>query len=229
LNPVDVVALFGAGVASFLAPCVLPLIPAYLGMIAGETADDSRSLPLAAATFVGGFSAIFVALGVLAGQLGSSLTDAQTSLQRIGGLLIALFGLLLFAAHRGRGLGGHHLMGAIRLPSGRIARPLVMGVAFGAAWTPCVGPLLGAALVVAANSRAPLEGAVLLAAYSLGIGAPFIAIALAAASSTRLPAWTARWSRQLAPITALVLVAFGVLLASGLYDRLIGELGIVTS
>lgn len=229
MNPVDVVALFGAGVASFLAPCVLPLMPAYVGMMAGEATDDSRSLTTAALTFVGGFSAVFVAFGAFSGQLGSSVTAAQTSMQRVGGVLIAVFGVLLLAGHLGRFAGSHHLLGTVRLPGGRLARPLVMGVAFGTAWTPCVGPLLGAALVVAAESRAPIEGAALLTAYSLGIGAPFIAIALAASSSARVPAWMARWSPRLAPATAVVLVAFGVALASGLYERIIGQLGFVSS
>jgi cytochrome c-type biogenesis protein len=112
------------------------------------------------------------------------------------------------------------------LPGGPIGRPLVMGVAFGTAWTPCVGPLLGAALVVAANSRAPLNGAVLLGAYSLGIGAPFVAIALASASSTRVPTLIRRWSRRIAPVAALALIGFGVLLATGVYDRLVGEVNL---
>lgn len=229
MSPVDVVALFGAGVASFLAPCVLPLIPAYVGMIAGESAEDSPSLTFAAAAFVVGFSAIFVAFGALAGQLGSSLSGIQTTMQRVGGVLIAVFGLLLLAGDRGRVSGSRHLLGTVRLPAGRVARPLVMGVAFGAAWTPCVGPLLGAALVVAANSQAPLEGAVLLGAYSIGIGTPFVAIALAATSLARVPSWMARWSPRVAPFAAATLVAFGVLLASGLYVRLVERLGVVTS
>lgn len=229
MNPVDVVALFGAGVASFLAPCVLPLVPAYVGMMAGEVADDKRSLPRGAVFFVAGFSAVFVLLGVLAGQIGSSLASVVTSTQRVGGVLIAVFGVLMLAAHRGRGPRGFRALEGVRLPTGRTARPLVMGLAFGAAWTPCVGPLLGSALVVAANSRAPFDGAVLLGAYSLGIGTPFVAIALATASSTRVPVLIKQWSRRIAPVAALVLIGFGVLLASGLYERFVGELNIVAA
>lgn len=227
MNPVNLVALFGAGVASFLAPCVLPLVPAYVGMLAGEVADEARSVPRAAVVFVAGFSAVFVLLGVLAGQIGSSLDTLVTSMQRVGGVIIVVMGVLLLATHRGRGPGTLRLFRSMRLPSGAVARPLAMGVAFGTAWTPCVGPLLGAALVVAANSKEPVDGAALLAAYSLGIGTPFVAIALASASSPRIPELAKRWSARIAPVAAVAMIAFGVLLASGLYNRLVENLNLV--
>jgi len=230
------VALFGAGVASFLAPCVVPLMPAYVGMMAGEAVADGPAgehaetqvgvppsagpLLRAGILFVFGFSTVFVAIGAFAGQLGSSLDSLQLWIQRVGGVLVIVFGLLLLGVARNR-LRERRLLSTIPT-SGRVVRPVVMGVAFGAAWTPCVGPLLGAALVVAANTADPLAGASLLAAYSLGIGTPFLAAALAVASWPSLLRALRRWSRRIEPVAGAVLIVVGLLLVTGAYTHLLG-------
>ncbi|MGD9701976.1 MAG: cytochrome c biogenesis CcdA family protein [Acidimicrobiia bacterium] len=228
------VALFGAGVASFLAPCVVPLMPAYVGMMAGEiagatpgdrvdaTAPRAGTIARAGMIFVTGFTAVFVALGAFAGQLGSSLDSFQLWAQRAGGVMVVLFGLV--------GLGvGHRWVPerriVARIPAtGHVARPLVMGVAFGAAWTPCVGPLLGAALIVAARAADPWHGASLLGAYALGVGVPFLAAALAVASSPTLLARLRRSSTRVQPVAGTVLVVLGVLLFTGTYASILGPL-----
>jgi len=216
----DVVALFGAGVASFLAPCLVPLVPAYLGMIVGEsgdTGDLTRAVP-ATVVFVAGFAVVFAGLGVAAGYVGSSLDSVQDVLQRVGGVLVVAFGLVLLGVLRGRVVAPRRLIH--RLPRRGIARPLVLGVAFGAAWSPCVGPLLGAALVLAARGADPARGGLLLAAYAAGIGVPFVLASLGLASSPLLTARVRRAGPVLERLGGSLLVVLGVLLATGTYAHL---------
>ncbi|HZI39978.1 MAG TPA: cytochrome c biogenesis protein CcdA, partial [Acidimicrobiia bacterium] len=181
------VTLFGAGVASFLAPCLVPLLPAYLGIIAGEAVearDPARVVP-ATLLFVLGFSLVFAGFGAAAGLLGSALTEVQDGVQRVGGVVVAIMGLVLLGVIRGPLARERRLIGRVGRMTGPL-RPVVVGVAFGAAWSPCVGPLLGAALTVAAASGDAGRGAVLLFAYALGIGVPFVVASLGLASSPRL-------------------------------------------
>lgn len=212
-------ALFGAGVASFLAPCVVPLLPAYLGVIAGDSAEDpSRSVP-ATVVFVAGFAVVFAVLGAVAGLAGSALEGTQEVLQRVGGAVVVVMGLALLGILRGPLRRERRLLPAVPGVGGPL-RPFVIGVAFGAAWTPCVGPLLGAALTVAAASGQALRGTLLLVAYALGIGVPFLLASLGLASSPAV----ARALQRVAPVVARVggglLVALGLLLLTGTYTHL---------
>ncbi len=214
----DYVALFGAGVASFLAPCLVPLVPAYLGMIVGESGDSGDTAAAVPATliFIAGFAAVFAGLGVAAGLIGSSLSSVQDALQRIGGVIVIVLGLVLLGAVRGRIVQERRLI--TRLPNvGGSARPLVLGVAFGAAWSPCVGPLLGAALVVAAHGGEPVRGGLLLLAYAAGIGVPFLLASLGLAASPGISARVRRIGPALERIGGALLVVLGVLLATGAY------------
>ncbi|MGH9278504.1 MAG: cytochrome c biogenesis CcdA family protein [Acidimicrobiales bacterium] len=213
----DVIALFGAGVASFLAPCVVPLLPAYLGVIAGE-ADEAASVR-ATAVFVLGFAVIFAALGAAAGLIGSSLDDVQDVVQRVGGLLVIVMGLALLGVIKGPLARERQLLTG-PLPRSGPARPFVLGVTFGAAWTPCVGPLLGAALTVAAATGGVVRGTVLLLAYALGIGVPFLLASLGLASSPGVAAWLRKVSRPLQIGGGVLLVVLGLLLLTGLYGHL---------
>lgn len=220
--------LFGAGVASFLAPCIVPLLPAYLGIIAGEAAqqrDAARAVP-ATLVFVLGFTVVFAGLGAAAGQVGSSLDDVQDWVQRIGGVLVMVMGLALLGIVRGPFSRERRLM---HVPSGGgPIRPFVVGVAFGAAWSPCVGPLLAAALTVAARGGEAGRGAVLLVAYALGIGVPFLLAALGLASSP----WLAERLRRIGPtverVAGVLLMVLGVLLTTGLYGHLTSYLARLT-
>jgi cytochrome c-type biogenesis protein len=217
----ELVALFGAGVASFLAPCVVPLLPAYLGIVAGEAVearDPARAVP-ATATFVLGFALVFTGLGAAAGFVGSALVDVQDAVQRVGGIVVAVMGLTLLGVLRGPLSRERRLVS--RLPAIRgPLRPLLVGVAFGAAWSPCVGPLLGAALAVAARSGQAGRGAVLLFAYALGIGVPFLLASLGLASSPRLADWLRRVGPRVERLAGGLLVVLGVLLATGAYGHL---------
>jgi cytochrome c-type biogenesis protein len=215
------VALFGAGVASFLAPCVVPLVPAYLGMIAGESVgghDIARAVP-ATAIFVLGFGTVFASFGVVAGLVGRSLSPVQGTVQRIGGIVIIVFGLALLGILRGPLQRERRIVKRLPKLQGPL-RPFVVGVAFGAAWSPCVGPLLGAALVVAARSGQPVKGGLLLLSYAAGIGVPFILASLGLASSPGLNAWLRRVGPRLERLSGVILIVLGVLLATGVYKDL---------
>ncbi len=217
----DLVALFGAGVASFLAPCIVPLLPAYLGIIAGEAADardPARAVP-ATFIFVLGFAVVFAGLGASAGLVGHSLADVQDWIRRIGGIVVAVMGLALLGVIRGPLSRERRLMPVVSQRFGR-ARPFVVGVAFGAAWSPCVGPLLAAALTVAAQSGEAGRGALLLLAYALGIGVPFLLAALGLASFPGIAGWLRRVGPTVERIAGVALVILGVLLTTGLYTHL---------
>jgi cytochrome c-type biogenesis protein len=217
----DLVALFGAGVASFLAPCLVPLLPAYLGIIAGEAAgarDPARVVP-ATAVFVLGFAVVFAGLGAAAGLLGSSLHAIQHTIERVGGVVVAIMGLALLGVLRGPLKREFRFVS--RLPKGGgPLRPFVVGVAFGAAWSPCVGPLLAAALTVAARSGQAGRGALLLLAYALGIGVPFLLAALGLASWPGLASGLRRIGPRVQLVAGGLLVILGVLLATGTYNHL---------
>jgi cytochrome c-type biogenesis protein len=220
----DLVALFGAGVASFLAPCLVPLLPAYLGIIAGEAAgarDPSRVVP-ATMVFVLGFAVVFAGLGAAAGLIGSSLHTVQHTIERVGGVVVAVMGLALLGVVRGP---FSRLKREVRLISrlpkgGGPLRPFVVGVAFGAAWSPCVGPLLAAALTVAARSGQAGRGALLLLAYALGIGVPFLLAALGLASWPRVATSLRRIGPGIQVVAGGLLLILGVLLATGTYNHL---------
>jgi cytochrome c-type biogenesis protein len=219
---VQFVALFGAGIASFLAPCIVPLLPAYLGIIVGETADahdPARAVP-ATAIFVLGFATIFASFGAAAGLLGSSLHQYQGTVERVGGVIIVVMGLVLLGVVRGPFARERRLMPTLPGRALGSVRPFVVGVAFGAAWSPCVGPLLAAALTVASRSGQAGKGALLLVAYAFGIGVPFMLAALGLASSPGLSERLRRAGPTIERVAGVLLVALGVLLATGIYHHL---------
>jgi cytochrome c-type biogenesis protein len=217
----QLVALFGAGVASFLAPCIVPLLPAYLGIIAGEAADardPARAVP-ATLIFVLGFALVFAGLGAAAGLVGSSLHDVQYWVQRVGGVIVVIMGLALLGVVRGRWLRERRLVHRLPTVTGPL-RPFVVGVAFGAAWSPCVGPLLAAALTVAAHDGQAGRGALLLLAYAFGIGVPFVLAALGLASFPSMAERLRRAGVIIERVAGVLLVVLGILLATGTYGHL---------
>ena len=217
----DIVALFGAGVASFLAPCIIPLVPAYLGIIVGEMGDahdPARAVP-ATLVFIAGFTTVFAGLGALAGLLGSSLEAFQNDVRIVGGVVIIVMGLALLGFARGPLAREKRLIPQLPAVTG-VARPYVVGIAFGAGWSPCVGPLLAAALTIAARSGGIGRGTILLGAYALGIGVPFLLAALGLASSPALADRLRRIGPNLERVAGILLVVLGVLLATNTYVHL---------
>ncbi len=212
---------FGAGILSFLSPCVLPLVPAYLVNLAGETAlsgTDRRRTIAHAAVFVAGFSAVFTLLWIgiaLLGTFGATFVDW---LQRIGGFVLIVLGM--------------HMLGLITIPfldqsadlrlEGRAAgyrRSLLIGVAFGAGWTPCIGPYLALILTILLNNDV-LSGATLLLAYSLGLGVPFLLVAAGFGSVRRALDWVRLHIRVVNAVGGTLVIVMGLLLLSGQLTRL---------
>jgi cytochrome c-type biogenesis protein len=217
----QIVALFGAGVASFLAPCIIPLVPAYLGIIVGEMGDahdPARAVP-ATLIFIAGFTTVFAGLGAIAGLLGSSLNTFEDTVRTVGGVLIIVMGLALLGVARGPLSRERRLIPQLPAVTG-FARPYIVGIAFGAGWSPCVGPLLAAALTIAARSGQVGRGTILLCAYSLGIGVPFLIAALGLASSPKLAESLRRIGPNLERFAGGLLVVLGVLLATNTYVHL---------
>ena len=164
-------AAFVAGLVSFVTPCVLPLVPAYLSAIGARGASPRAALR-AGLPFVLGFSAVFVGLGVGAAILGGRFADYRTSLIHLGGILIVAMGFVLMGLLRVPILE-RSLQPAVQ-PARLSGSSLLLGGAFGLCWTPCVGPVLASLLLLAGSSRTAASGAALLAAYSAGLAIPFL-------------------------------------------------------
>ena len=216
-------AVFAAGTASFLSPCVLPLVPGYVSYIAGHSvhgagqAPESRSHSATlglAIVFVLGFSTVFIALGASATALGQWLLRYRYEANIIGGVTVIVFGLFMLGMLRRVSWIYRDLRFHPHIAGGRPAAAYVLGLAFGFGWTPCIGPVLGAILTMAAVSTQS-SGIVLLAIYSAGLGVPFV---LAAAFTSRLlkhlPALRGV-GRQLQAFAGLVLILMGVAMLTG--------------
>ena len=214
---------FLAGLASFLSPCVLPIVPGYVTFITGQTLEEltmgsrsaaRRRAALHAGLFVLGFSLVFVALGATATVLGTVLRRALPLLQQVGGVIVALFGLWMLGVLRLPALMRERRLHLATKPAG-MAGTLLVGIAFGAAWTPCVGPVLASILLYAGLSTTMGRGMLLLGAYALGLGLPFWFAAVGLnwylAGVRRL----ARWMRPIELVAGGLLVVVGVLLFTG--------------
>jgi cytochrome c-type biogenesis protein len=206
---------FSAGLLSFLSPCVLPLIPSYLTFVTGVGLDDlgtaRRSALIHALLFVLGFTLIFVALGASATVLGRLLGAYRIWITRLGGALVVLFGLYLLGAVRVAAFDRERRVHLANKPMGYLGTALV-GVAFGAGWTPCLGPILGAILTYTAATADLSRGLPLLLAYSLGLALPFLLAAVAVerflAGMARLRPYLARVSQ----VSGALLVIVGVMM-----------------
>jgi cytochrome c-type biogenesis protein len=214
---------FAAGLLSFLSPCVLPLVPSYIGFLTGMTLPEAtgrrRAALIHALLFVGGFSLVFILLGASATALGRALNYYQVWLQRVGGALIILFGLLCLGVFKFGLLTQERRLHLERKPVGYLGSVLV-GMAFAAGWTPCIGPVLGGILGLAATSTDVSRGMLLLAVYSAGLALPFLIAAVAVESFLD---WFQRFRRFLPwvmRISGVLLIVVGVLLVTGEFTRL---------
>ena len=214
MTDVSVPVAFGAGVVSFASPCVLPMVPIYLANLGGAAAlsDEAkrRTIFLHAISFVAGFSLVFIGLGASLGLLG--VVFPVDVLRIIGGAILILFGLFLLVATRVPWLNYEiHLSKSFRGSTGYL-RSLLMGGAFSLGWTPCVGPILGGILMLAMTEQTAWQGAYLLAAYSLGLGIPFIAVGLALGAALPVIRWLRRWSNIISIISGILLIVIGILM-----------------
>ncbi len=215
---------FAAGFISFVSPCCLPLVPGYLATVSGAAPNefgrriDPRVLGRSA-LFVGTFSLIFIVLGLSATAAGDFLFDNQALLNTIAGSAIVAMGLLSLASLVVPKLNRDWRPDALVQRAGR-GGPVVAGAAFAIAWTPCVGPTLGAILGLASTSEGTGRGALLLAVYSAGLGLPFLFSAVAFTAATRVFGFFKRHYALIQGSAGLVLVVMGVLVLTGELFRL---------
>jgi len=222
---------FVAGLLSFLSPCVLPLVPSYVGFLTGMTLPEMtgrrRVALLHALLFVAGFSLVFVLLGASATALGGALKYYQVWIARVGGVLVILFGLVCLGVVKAGFLDQERRLQLQHKPVGYLGSALV-GVAFGAGWTPCIGPVLGAILSLAATSDSVSRGTLLLGVYSAGLAVPFLLAAVAVESFLE---WFQRFRRFLPwvmRVSGVLLILVGLSMATGQFTRLAGWLQALT-
>jgi cytochrome c-type biogenesis protein len=219
---INVLIAFAAGVLSFLSPCVLPLIPSYLSLIGGvsvqELGERRRSrVFLRTLLFVLGFSIVFIALGVLFSGTGGFLTSATQILNIVAGALVILLGLN-FIFNFWRFLNFEKRLHMRSSPTGGLGA-LLLGMAFGAGWTPCVGPILASILFLAGSSGGIVQGTLLLAVYSLGLGVPFVLAGLFFSQFLGARERMKRHFETLRIISGVFLVLIGLLIALGRLQR----------
>ena len=224
---VTLLAAFGAGLLSFISPCVLPLIPGYLSYVSGLSLDDlkagtgeaagtvpsdaRRRVVVASLAFILGFSLVFVSLGASASFVGQFLMSRLTILGKIAGAIIIVFGLHTMGVFRIEWLYQDKRVQTSRRPAGFVGAMLV-GIAFAFGWTPCIGPILAGILAIAAAQDTVGDGVRLLLAYSLGLGVPFFATALAINRSFVAFAKIRRHYHKIEVVSGVLLVAIGLLI-----------------
>jgi cytochrome c-type biogenesis protein len=209
-----------AGLASFLSPCVLPLVPGYLGYVSGSANTRSRMV-LGSVLFVFGFTAVFVSFGAVFGGLGSLVyKSGQAIIQPLLGLLVIALGLVMLGRFE-------WLQRTIKLryrpEYGLVGAPF-LGIVFGLGWTPCIGPTFAAVLAMASQTGNPARGTALAICYALGLGAPFIALAFGFNRATNSVAWVKKHIRQINIAGASLLILLGVAMVTGLWNLIVTSL-----
>lgn len=219
---------FLAGLASFLSPCVLPIVPGYITFVTGLTLDElaggvaaaaRRRAAIHAGLFILGFAAVFVALGATATAIGTLLLDSLPWLQRVGGAAILLFGLHLAGVVRLPPLARERRFRLATRPAGGLGS-VAAGVAFGAGWTPCIGPVLASILLYAGLEATMFDGIALLTAYAIGLGLPFFASAVAFNAFLAGSQWIRRWRLAIQRAAGVALAGIGLMLVTGRFADL---------
>jgi cytochrome c-type biogenesis protein len=214
-----------AGILSFLSPCILPLVPVYIANIAGASAlapalAERRRIVLHTISFVAGFSLVFIALGASLGLLGAMAPLGL--LYKIAGALLIVFGIFLVVSAKVPWLNYEKRLNFTGAKGTGYLRSLLIGAIFSLGWTPCVGPILGSILTLAASSQTAWQGVYLLFAYCLGLGLPFIAVSLALGAASRFISWLSRHAFVTSVVAAVLLISIGVLMLTGYLEYLSG-------
>lgn len=228
---VSLVAALGAGVLSFISPCVLPLVPGYISYVSGVSFEEMRGgdgpragrsrrqMLVTSAAFVIGFSLVFIAFGASASALGHLLARYRGLLGKVAGAVVVVFGLHLSGVVRIRWLDQDTRRQTSARPAGPVGAGLV-GVAFAFGWTPCIGPILGGILSIAASKNTVGEGILLLAVYSAGLGIPFLLTSLAVDTFFVASARIRRHYRVIERVAGLLLVVLGLLIFTNRFSIL---------
>ena len=213
---------FLEGIITFISPCLLPMIPIYISYFAGGGERSTRKTLTTALGFVLGFTVVFVAMGALAGTVGSFLRNHQTAVNMVSGLVVVFFGL--------------HFLGVIKVNLFRGRRrsvdtsdlgffsAMLFGIVFSVGWTPCVGAFLGSALMLASQQGHVAEGMLMLLAYSLGLGIPFLLSAVLIDYLKGAFNWIKRNYKIINTVSGSLLIILGIAMASGLLGRLLNWL-----
>lgn len=224
MGNLTVVAAFFAGVVSFVSPCVLPLIPGYLSFISGVSVDELEDITVRrrllgkvisnSLLFILGFSVVFVVLGASATALGGYFLSHQLFLFRIAGVVVVLFGLVMAGVLRIRFLSGEKRF-FFRNKKFGLAGSILVGMAFGFGWTPCIGPVLGSILTLASVQESVGQGVILLSAYSIGLGIPFLAAGIAINAFYTFSKAIRKYFQILEIISGKLLVILGIMMWTG--------------
>ena len=231
---VSMFAAFSAGLLSFVSPCVLPLVPAYVSYMTGLSLEQlmdvserqrlRKAIILNSLLFIGGFSSVFIAFGASASFVGQVLYGYQDLIRKLGSVVIVVFGLSLLGAFR------WNVLMTERRPFSFRSRPVgyvgsfLIGTAFAAAWTPCVGPILGSILAYASTMESMSSGIMLLTSYSLGLGLPLFVTAFSVERFLNCFRKTRRWFRGISVVSGVSLILVGVLLYGDSFSLLTGFL-----
>ena len=214
---------FLEGIITFISPCLLPMLPIYISYFAGGGERTAGKTLKGALGFVTGFTAVFVMLGALAGTVGSFLREYQVAVNVVSGLIVIIFGLNFLGVFKLNLFKGIHCN--VRTEDMGFFSALVFGMIFSVGWTPCVGAFLGSALMLASQQGHVVEGMLMLLAYSLGLGIPFVLSAVLIDYLKSAFNWIKSNYRIINAVSGVLLVLVGILMATGTMGRLLGLLG----
>lgn len=214
---------FLEGVITFLSPCLLPMLPVYLSYFAGGGERTIKRTLTGAIGFVTGFTAVFVAMGALAGTIGSFLRQHQTVVNIVSGLVVIFFGLHFLGVFKFALFSGKRA--AVRTDNMGFFSAVLFGIVFSLGWTPCVGAFLGSALMLASQAGHVLEGMGMLLTYSLGLGVPFLLSAVLIDQLKGTFQWVKRHYTVINAVSGGLLIVVGIAMATGLMGRLLNLLG----
>ncbi len=220
MTEVGYITAFLGGILSFLSPCVLPLIPSYVSYITGISFEDFKSgnkslirklTIVNSSAFVIGFSTVFVLLGISSSYVGKFFAVYYDHIRIIGGIIIIFFGLYIMGLLKIRFLSSEHRIHLKSKPRGYTGS-FIVGLTFGAGWTPCIGPILGSILLIASTSGSAMQGFNFLLVYSLGLAIPFMVTSLAINTFLSYFTTIQRYMKLIMILSGLLLISFGVIL-----------------
>lgn len=213
---------FLEGIITFISPCLLPMLPIYLSYFAGGGQRSTKKTLTGAAGFVLGFTCMFVAMGALAGTVGSFLKEQQTLVNLVCGLIVIFFGLNFLGVFKFNLFRGN--MHSVNTDNLNFFSAVLFGIVFSVGWTPCVGAFLGSALLLASQQGHVAEGMLMLLVYSLGLGIPFILSAVLIDKLKSTFDWIKRNYRAINLVSGSLLVLIGIFMATGMLGRLLALL-----